>query len=149
MILGGILAEVFHGIDDLGAVLHLVKNDQGLFRNDFLPTGQHQILQDAVNILGGFKKLLVLLVFVEVKIGCIFIVAPTKLFQYPGFPHLAHPLQYQGLAVWRILPVQQLLQYSPFHGCPPHIFIELSVDIITLLLYAMSHQKTTPFTKLL
>lgn len=108
MILWGVLAEILHGIDDLGAVLHLVKDDQGLFRNDFLPTGQHQILQDAVNILGGFKELLVFLVFVKVKIGGIFIVAPAEFFQYPGFPHLAHPLQYQGFAVGRILPVQQL-----------------------------------------
>ena len=108
MILGGVLAEVFHGVDDLGAVLHLVKNNQGLFRNDFLPAGQHQILQDAVNILGCFKELLVFLVFIKVEVGSIFIVAPAELFQYPGLPHLANALQNQGLAVWRILPVQQL-----------------------------------------
>ena len=108
MIVAGILAEVFHGVDDLGAILHLVKNVQGLFWQDFLPAGQHQILQDTVNVLGGFKELLVFLVFVKVKIGGIFIIASAEFFQYPGFPHLAHPLQYQGLAVGRILPIQQL-----------------------------------------
>ena len=41
MILWGVLAEVFHGIDDLGAVLHLVKNNECLFRRNFLPAGQH------------------------------------------------------------------------------------------------------------
>ena len=92
MILGGILAEVFHGIDDLGAVLHLVKNDQGLFRNDFLTTGQHQILQDAVNIPGGFKELLVFLIFVKVKIGSIFIITSTKFFENPSLAHLTHTL---------------------------------------------------------
>lgn len=97
MILWGVLAEILHGIDDLGAVLHLVKDDQGLFRNDFLPTGQHQILQDAVNILGGFKELLVFLVFVKVKIGGIFIVAPAEFFQYPGFPHLGAPPSISGV----------------------------------------------------
>ena len=36
VILWSILAEILHGIDDLGAVLHLVKNDERLFGQNLL-----------------------------------------------------------------------------------------------------------------
>ena len=66
---------MLHGIDDLETILHLVKNDEGLFWHDLLTAGQHQILQDAVNILGGFEELLVFLVFIKVEIGGILLYA--------------------------------------------------------------------------
>ena len=39
-----ILAKILHGVDHLGAILHLVKNDERLFRYNLLTAGQHQIL---------------------------------------------------------------------------------------------------------
>ncbi len=92
MILGRVLTEILHGVDDLRAVLHLIKDNESLFRQDFLTTGQHQILQNAVNIFGSFEKLSVFLVFIKVKISSIFIISPAELFQNPGFTHLAHTL---------------------------------------------------------
>ena len=44
MILRSILAEILHGVDDFRAVLHLVKDDEGLFWHDLLTTCQHQVL---------------------------------------------------------------------------------------------------------
>ena len=79
MILRRILAEVFHGVDDLGAVLHLIKDDQRLFRHDLLTAGQHQVLQKAVNVFDRFKELLVFLIFIKVGIGSVFVIAPAKL----------------------------------------------------------------------
>ena len=105
MILRSVLAEIFHRIDDLGTILHLVKNDEGLFRHDFLTAGQHQVLQDAVNVFGGFKELLVFLVFIKVEICGIFIVMLAELFQNPSLAHLTDTFQNQGLSVGRILPV--------------------------------------------
>ena len=58
MILWCILAEAFYGVDDLGAILYLVKDDQRLFRQDLLAAGQHQVLQKTVNVFGCFKELL-------------------------------------------------------------------------------------------
>ena len=92
MILRSVLAEILHGVDNLRAVLHLVKNDKCLFRDNLLPTGQHQILQDAVNILGGFKELFIFFVFVKVKIGSIFIITSAEFFENPCLAHLTHTL---------------------------------------------------------
>ena len=78
VILRRVLAKIFHGVDDLGAVLHLVKNDQRLFRVDRLPAGQHQVLQNAVHVLRRLEKLLIFLLLIEVKIGDVFIVPPAK-----------------------------------------------------------------------
>ena len=44
MVLRCVLAEIFHGVNNLGAVLHLIKDNKGLFRQDFLTAGKHQIL---------------------------------------------------------------------------------------------------------
>ena len=41
VILRSVLAEIFHGIDDLRTVLHLVENYQRLLRQNFLPARQH------------------------------------------------------------------------------------------------------------
>ena len=69
MILRGILTKIFHGVDDLRAVLHLIKDDEGLFRHYLLTACQHQILQDTVNIFCSFKELLIFLVLVKVEIS--------------------------------------------------------------------------------
>ncbi len=44
VILGSILTEILHGVDNLGAVLYLIKDNERLFRHNFLATGQHEIL---------------------------------------------------------------------------------------------------------
>ena len=90
MILRRILAEILHGVDDLGAVLYLIEDDECLFRYNLLTAGQHQILQNPIYILGGFKELLIFLIFIKVKIGGIFIIASAKFFKNPGLAHLAH-----------------------------------------------------------
>ena len=92
VILRCVLAEILHRVDDLRAVLHLIENDEGLFWQDLLAAGQHQILQDAVNILRGFEELLVLLVLVKVEVGGILIVASAEFLQNPGLAHLPHTL---------------------------------------------------------
>ena len=108
VILWSVLAEILHGVNDLWAILHLVKNNERLFRHNLLAAGQHQVLQDAVNVLGGLEELLVFLVFIKVEISGIFIVTLAELFQNPGFTHLTHTFQNQRFTVGRILPVQQL-----------------------------------------
>ena len=80
VVLRSVLTEILHGVDDLGAVLHLIKDDESLFGQDFLTTGQHQILQDTINVFGGFEKLFVFLVFIKVEICGIFIVVLAELF---------------------------------------------------------------------
>ena len=95
----GVLAEVFHGIDDLGAVLHLVKNDERLFGQNLIAAGQHQILQNPIHILGSFKELFIFFVFIKVEISGIFILASAELFQNPSLSHLTHTFQDQRLAV--------------------------------------------------
>ena len=47
--------RILLGVDHLGAVLHFGEEDEGLLRQDFLTACQHQILQEAVYILGGLK----------------------------------------------------------------------------------------------
>ena len=79
-ILRRILAEIFHRVDDLGAVLYLVEDDESLFRHDLLTTGQHQILYNPIHILCSLKELLIFLIFIEVKVGCIFIITSAKFF---------------------------------------------------------------------
>ena len=92
MILRRVLTKILHGIDDLRAVLHLIKDDQGLFRHNPLTAGQHQVLQNAVHVLGRLKKLFVLLIFVKVKINRVFIITSAELLQNPGLSHLTHAL---------------------------------------------------------
>ena len=127
MILWCILAEAFYSVDDLGAVLYLVKDDRRLFRHDLLAAGQHQVLQKAVNVFGCFKELLVFLVFIKVEIGSIFVISPAKLLQDPRFADLSHPLEYQRLTIGRVFPFQQFFQNKAFHGHLYHIFIAISV----------------------
>ena len=93
MILRRILTEILHGIDDLRAILYFVKNNKGLFWQNLLTTCQHQILQNPVYIFRGFKKLLVLFVFIKVEISSVFVVAFAEFFQNPGLADLAHTFQ--------------------------------------------------------
>ena len=44
MILRSVLAEILHGVDNLRAVLHLVKDDEGLFWQYLLTACQHKVL---------------------------------------------------------------------------------------------------------
>ena len=92
MVLRCVLTEILHGVDDLRAVLHLVKDDKGLFRRNLLTAGQHQVLQNAIYIFRSLKELLVFFVFIKVKIGGIFIIASAEFFQNPGLAHLTHAL---------------------------------------------------------
>ena len=117
-----VLAEIFHGVNNFGAVLHLIKDNESLFRYYLLTACQHQILQNTVNIFCSFKELLVFFVLVKVEIGGIFIIASAELLQNPSLTHLAHTLQNQGLAIGRILPGQQLIQNQSFHRHTPSHF---------------------------
>ena len=67
MILRCILVKILHRIDDLRAVLYLVKNNEGLFWHNLLTTCQYEILQNPVYIFCGFKELLVFFVFIKVE----------------------------------------------------------------------------------
>ena len=44
VILRCILAKILHRVNDLRAVLHLIKNDKGFFRHDFLTACQYKVL---------------------------------------------------------------------------------------------------------
>ena len=149
MILRRIFAEVLHGIDDLGAILYLVKNNERLFGHDLLAACQHQVLQDAVNILGSLKELLIFFVFIKVEIGGIFIVTLAKLFQNPGLAHLTHALQNQGLAIGGVLPVQQLLQNKSFHSSTPHTFIGVLVSCNHTFIICTQRRKYNPYHKII
>ena len=46
---------------------------------------QHQILQNTIHTLVGFKKLFIFFIFSKVKIRSIFAIAFAELFQNPGF----------------------------------------------------------------
>ena len=129
MILRRIFAEILHGVDHLRAILNLIENDKRLFRHDLLTACQHQVLQNPVNILRGFKELLILLIFVEVKISGILIVTPAKLLQNPGFTHLTNAFKNQWFPIRRILPVQQLLYNISFHRHAPHTFMTIFVHL--------------------
>ena len=109
MILRRVFAKILHGVDDLGAVLHFVKDDQGLFGQDLLPAGEHQILQDSVCVLGSFKKLLVFLVFIKVEIGGVFVVTAPEFLQHPRFAHLPHALEDQRFAVGGVFSFEKIL----------------------------------------
>lgn len=109
MKLWSILAEILHGINDLGAVLYFVKNNEGLFRQNLLTAREHQILQNSVYIFRSFKKLLVFFVFIKVEISGVFVVAFAKFFQNLGFADLTHTFQNQRFAIGRILPIEELL----------------------------------------
>ena len=122
VILRRILAEIFHGVDDLRAVLYFVKNDECLFRCDLLSAGQHQVLQKPVNVLGRFKELLILLVFIKVKVGCIIIITSAEFLENPRFAHLPHSFEDQRLAVRRVFPFQQSFQDQSLHRIPPSHF---------------------------
>lgn len=50
----------------------------GVFRQDFLATGQHEILQDMLHIFCYFKKIFVLFIFIKVEISGIFIILSAK-----------------------------------------------------------------------
>ena len=84
------MKKVFHRINNLRTVLHLIKDDEGLFRHYLLTACQHQILQDTVNIFCSFKELLIFLVLVKVEIGGIFIIVSAELFQNPSLTHLTY-----------------------------------------------------------
>ena len=80
MILRSILTKIFHGVDHVRTVLNLIKNNKRFFRQNFLATDQHEILQNPVHILCRFKKLPVLFIFIKVKISSVLIKLPAKLF---------------------------------------------------------------------
>ena len=80
MELRGILAEILHRIDNFGAVLNLVEDNKSLFWFNFLAASHHQILQDTIDILGGFKELFIFFVLIKVKVSGIFIIASAELF---------------------------------------------------------------------
>ena len=149
MILRRVLTEILHGIDDLRAVLHLIKDNKRFFRQDFLTACQHQILQDTVNILCCLEELLVFLVFIKVEISRIFIITSAKLLQNPCFPHLTHAFQNQGLAVGGILPVQQFFQNKSFHKLTPHTFIGVFVFYHHIFIISQGALKYNGITKLL
>ncbi len=115
-----ILTKIFHGIDDPGTILHLVKNDQRPFRHHLLSARHHEVLQNAFYIHCRFKKLPIFLIFIKVEISRIFIILPAKFLQKPGLAHLPDPFHDQGLAIWRFFPFQQLFHSQTFHAVPSH-----------------------------
>lgn len=119
MILRRILTEIFHGVNHFGAVLHLFKNDKSLFGQELLTACQHQILQNPIRILRGFKKLFVFFVLIEVEVGCIFIIASAKLFENPCLACLAYSFQDQRLTVGRVLPLDKFIH---IHHTDSHFY---------------------------
>lgn len=89
-----------------GQSWYLVKNNERLFRYDFLAADEHQILQNTAGILGGFKELFVFLMLVKIEVGNIFIVTSAELFEHPCFAHLPHTFENQRFAIRRTLPFQ-------------------------------------------
>ena len=133
MILRGVLTKILHCADDLGAVLHPVKNDERLFRKNPLAACHHQILQDSIDVLGRLKKLPVPAVFSKVETGRIVVETLPELPEKPCLAVLAHAFQNQRLVVSRGFPLQQLSQDQAFHTHTHHIFIDVLVTFITFL----------------
>lgn len=131
-------------VDDLRTVLHLIKNNKGLFRYNLLTTCQHQILQNTINIFGSLEELFVFLIFIKVKICNIFIVTFTELFQNPSLAYLTHTFQDQGLAIGGILPVQQLFQNKSLHRLALHTFIRILVFLNHIFIIYESLKKYKP-----
>ena len=127
MILGSVLTKILQRVNDLRAILHFIKDDKSLFLHNLLPTCQHQILQDTVNIFGSLEELLVFFVFIKVKISSIFIITFAELFKNPRLSYLTHTFKNQRFAVGRILPFQQLVHNKSFHKITSHTFIGVFV----------------------
>ena len=116
-----VFKEVFQRIQGIWTFLYLIKNEKCLIRNDFLPSHQLQIGDNAIRGL-VHEKLPYLLVFIKVADDSVFEIPLAEFLENPCLAHLTCPAQYQRLAVFAFLPGNQFLFNVPFHKKPCHFW---------------------------
>ena len=116
MVFRGIFAKIFKRRKGTGAFLRFVKNDERIRRAYGNRCFNGKRLDNALDIKIAAKNILDPLVIVKADIGNLLIVHCPKFLHEPGLANLAHPIQYQGLAVALVFPFFQF-----FYGIPLHL----------------------------
>ncbi len=119
MILRRSLLKIFQRFQRPWNLLHLVKNDQRVFRIDLKSHFDFQHLNNSADIKRFPEHLCHSFVFIHADISTLLIMQPAELFHQPGFAYLPRSPKDQRLPVRRAFPRLQLSDRFPVHLLSP------------------------------
>ena len=113
--LRGVLAKVLERGERLGALLNLVKYDEGLAGDHPLPTLRLDHEQDAGQVIAHVKLRGEAQVVVEIDVGDALEVPRAELHEQPGLPNLSGTIEHKRLPANGVLPSDEVIHKETFH----------------------------------